>query len=158
MQIEKSATARQALGQAVQHLPLLRAGEQILPHFLWRDVNFALERRNQFRGVLNLVEDEGRRVVFKEQVGLTARVFEVLAGIENDVIVLRENMPEQGGLANLTGAADDHRREGPSQLFEPLREKTLTIHTLQNSSTIIILQGIIQMFKTSTQHQQIIDM
>ena len=80
-------------------------------------------------------------MVFKEQVGLTARVFEVLAGIENDVIVLRKNMPEQGGLADLTRATDDHSREGPGQLLESLREKTFSVHTLQNILAIIILQG-----------------
>jgi hypothetical protein len=74
-------------------------------------IDLPFERRHQLRRVLNLVEHQGWTVVLQEQLRLRARILDVEARIEDDVVEVWKDVPKQRGLAHLPRPAHQHHRE-----------------------------------------------
>ena len=120
LQVEERGPAGKTFRQGAQHLPLLGAGEQELPGRGSGAVHVALDRGHHFRRVLDLVEDDRRRVVAQKEVRVLAGVFQVDARVEHHVIVAGKQMLQQGGLADLPGAADHGHGKGLGQTDDAL--------------------------------------
>ena len=105
-QIQKNRAPRKRFPDGSKHGPLLRtgqhehAGSPIL-------VNPPLDARNQFRTVLDLVQNQRRRMVPEEKLGIGSRIADVDNGIEHNGLPIGQMMREERTLSDLPGARHD---------------------------------------------------
>jgi hypothetical protein len=91
---------------------------------------------------LDLVKDDRRRVVAQKEVRILAGVFQVDARVEHHVIVPGEQVLQQGGLADLPGAADHGHGKGLGQTDDALGEQSFLVHAVFLMAPSSICKGI----------------
>jgi hypothetical protein len=71
-----------------------------------RAVDPALDGSDDLKRILDLVEDDRRRVIQQKQIGFSPSVLDIQTGVEHHIVVLGKAVTQQRGLAHLARATD----------------------------------------------------
>jgi len=126
LEVEEDRAAGQRLAGGLQHRPLLRPRQHELPG-LARLVHPALDRRSQFRCVLDFVQHDRAGVVVQKQVRVGSGVSHIGRRIEDHRVPLAEHVSEQGALTHLSGTGNHDDREPLHHAPELVRENAFFV-------------------------------
>ena len=105
-----SYQACQGLADRLHHRPLLRSCKHILSRPAIQ-IDPALDGPHDLGRVLDLIEDQGSRMVLQKQLRVLPGVAHIDGGVENHGVPLGKAVSQQGALAHLPGTRKNRHRE-----------------------------------------------
>ena len=117
-QADDVGAARERIGDRPHEPQGLRAGEEKGAGTSAVPVDGDLEVTEEARRVLNLVDDDGRRIPREEGAGIAFRLLRFAGKVQRHEGMVREESPHETGLSSLAGAGEHDHRAGPGPLQE----------------------------------------
>ena len=131
-QLHDGGSTRQAFGDALHQRELLGPGDQLAARFGAVSIDVGFDVAQQGRGILNLVDDEGRCMFDQERFARQLGRFGHGGDVERHVAVPQKSPGKQAGLARLAAACQYYGRPLGCQLsknlfYFPLNPQSLGI-------------------------------
>ena len=125
-QLKDADAPGQRFGYILHQPELLRAG-QAKQALLLRLITLHLDIAKQHGRSLHLVEGDGRRIEHHEHGAVLIRLFLKEWIVQRDVLPLRKDLFEHGGLSHLTRPGDQHGLVGFRRLGQALFNASMNV-------------------------------